>query len=185
MEDFNINKYLSDTKPNIVLLSGPPTSGKTSFRNRYIPDDYVVISNDEYVESVALEQGKTYTEVWADNIKEATRIARESFIVAAKEKIDIVIDTTNTTVRSRNRLLSQCKKENFNLVCISFDVSLKTLKERAIERGEEKKIPVSAIEDMKERMTVPFTDGNDGEGFDCVIQFYNGELIFEFCENEQ
>ena len=62
----------SSTPPLLFMLAGIPTSGKSTYISKLLRDfpDAVVISTDDYIEAVARETGKTYNEVFNDNIKD-------------------------------------------------------------------------------------------------------------------
>ena len=72
---------------NLFLLSGCPTAGKSTFINSTLLALYpnaVVISTDNYIEAVAVREGKTYDEVFSDNIKAANKDLNDTVNAAIK-----------------------------------------------------------------------------------------------------
>lgn len=150
-------------QPKFIMLCGLPGSGKSHFRARYNVWNCVQISTDDILEEMAAQQGKTYSEVFEDGVKDATKIANEVFQIALKENKTIVWDQTNLTVKKRKRVLSQVPKHYRKVVVYVYcDESerQKRLKSRA-----GKIIPRSIDKQMQENLEVPTLD----EGWDRVV----------------
>ena len=90
----------------VTILVGVPGSGKSTSRKSLVKSDDFVYSTDDVIEQMAMSAGKTYDEIWSDNIKEATKIANDMLFKAIKEGRDVVCDRTNMTAGSRKKLLS-------------------------------------------------------------------------------
>lgn len=90
------------------MMVGLPGSGKST----WIRDHFstVVIGTDRIIDQLAADQIKTYDEVWADNIKAATKLMWSEFdfwLSTADEQTEICIDRTNLTEKSRREFLSK------------------------------------------------------------------------------
>ena len=63
--------------PELVMLSGIPTSGKSTYVKRLLKIPYwsnaVVLSTDDYIEKEAQRLNLTYNEIFDDAISDATR----------------------------------------------------------------------------------------------------------------
>ncbi len=93
--------------PKCYQLVGVPASGKSTWiANQDWASECVVVSTDEFVESYAKEQGKTYSEVFADYMPTAVTLMADKVIEAREQGKDIIWDQTSTTVKSRARKFS-------------------------------------------------------------------------------
>lgn len=85
-------------------LVGVPASGKSTWiKNQEWADDCVIVSTDEFVEAHAQEQGKTYSEVFAEYMPTAVKLMADKVIQAREAGKDIIWDQTSTTLASRAR----------------------------------------------------------------------------------
>ncbi len=90
--------------PKCYQLVGVPASGKSTWvANQDWTKDCVIVSTDEFVESYAKEQGKTYSEVFTEYMPTAVNLMADKVICARNEGKDIIWDQTSTTVKSRAR----------------------------------------------------------------------------------
>lgn len=93
---------MMDSKPELLILSGLPASGKTTIRKEWLqedPDARVVISYDE------LRIGM-FGEKWIFNSKEEQQMKAQAFDIAGKALnagLSVVVDNTNLTQKVRNR----------------------------------------------------------------------------------
>jgi predicted kinase len=151
------------TGPVCTILVGLPGAGKSTGRDAYTDVDTVILSTDDYVESLALQDGSTYNDKWQDNIDDATKEMNMAFLVAIKERRSIVVDRTNLTPKSRRKFLSQLPKE-YTKVAVYHEIDEDVRQERMRGRVG-KTIPSFADDDMKKRYKRPET----GEGFDFIF----------------
>jgi len=91
--------------PLYVMLVGVPGVGKSTFREAFFNDGYVVYSSDSEIEKVCHELGKTYNEVFADYYIECVERAESILDNALDKCYDVVDDHNNLSVASRRRRL--------------------------------------------------------------------------------
>jgi predicted kinase len=85
-------------------LIGVPGSGKSTWvSNQDWATDCIIVSTDDFVEKYAKEQGKTYSEVFADYMPTAVTLMADKVIQARDKNKDIIWDQTSTTIKSRTR----------------------------------------------------------------------------------
>ena len=85
-------------------LIGVPGAGKSTWiKNQDWAVDIPVVSTDNFVEAYALEQGKTYNEVFKDYMPIAVKLMANQALVCAANGLDVIWDQTSTTVLSRKR----------------------------------------------------------------------------------
>lgn len=123
----------------MLIFTGIPASGKTSFYNQYFKNDYKHINLDtlktRYQETLAIQEG-------------------------FKHKENLVIDNTNITKEERQKYISAGKENNYKIIGYYFKSSIN----ECIERNEkrENKIPRTAVANKFNHLELP--DFN--EGFD-------------------
>lgn len=154
----------------IIMMVGMPCSGKSTFIEKFSNkfNDYVVISTDNIIEARAKEQGKTYNEIFKDEIKSATKEMNEQLVQAIQNGDNIIWDQTNLTIKSRNSKLSNIPKD-YQKVAMYVETDLETVKARNTRPG--KIIPESVIDNMWSSIEVPSIT----EGFHAVLN----TLIFK------
>ena len=149
----------NENLPTLTLMVGIPNSGKSTLvkemKSKYI------ISRD----SILVEYGKEkynlddYNEIWKTlspkDQQEIDRILQKQFMKAYKEKVNIVIDMTNTSKKSRKKWVNAAngyyKKA---IVCLT---DYQEILHRNTNR-ENKIIPRSVIERMMKSFTIPLYD---------------------------
>jgi predicted kinase len=90
--------------PRCYQLVGVPASGKSTWiKNQEWAADCVVVSTDDFVEAHAVEQGKTYSEVFAEYMPTAVRLMADKVVEAREAGKDIIWDQTSTGVKARAR----------------------------------------------------------------------------------
>lgn len=138
-------------KPVAIILSGPPACGKTTFVQDYL-EGFVVVSSDDYIQSYADRNNSTYSKVFKECAKEANKHCLRVFHEAIKNGENIVIDRTNTSVKSRRKWMPHLN--DYHKVLVIFDIDKDVVLQRAEFRGieEGKSIPRHVIESMFENM---------------------------------
>lgn len=152
----------------LIMLSGLPTSGKSTFVSKLLNDpaykNSVVLSTDSYIEQVAQRLNKTYNEVFDDTIDEATRQLELTLIEAKDRGKSLIWDQTNLTPKIRKKKLSKIPS-SYGRIAIWFDITLEEVLKRNQQRPG-KMIP----ENVMRRMSEQFVHPTLHEGFDVVIK---------------
>lgn len=150
--------------PEMIMLCGIPTSGKSTYSKDPKYKDYIRISSDDILDEIAKKQEKSYSAVFQKNIQLAQRAMLIVLRNAIKQQKNIIWDQTNTTAKMRMEKLGMVPK-NYTKKAIWFGVSLKDALIRNTKR-EGKIIPPDVIERMHKEFEIPSTK----EGFDEVKQ---------------
>ena len=96
--------------PELIMLVGLPGTGKSTWvNNQGFLDrpDWMVLSTDNFIESVAVGEGKTYSEVFPATIKFAEANLTEALDYAVRSKMNIVWDQTNLSAVTRAKKLAR------------------------------------------------------------------------------
>lgn len=155
--------------PYILILIGPPLSGKTFFYKKFIKEvdsNVTLISRDEIVMEVY--GGSDYNTAFKTvNQKEVDRLLISKLVGSSKEGKNVIIDMTNMTSKRRKYNLSFFNDE-YQKLAIIFPI-LKDEeyearnKKRTLE--ENKTIPQHVIKNM----ISSYQPIREDEGFDKVI----------------
>lgn len=156
--------------PQLYVLIGLPGSGKSTWTEKFLAlnqkEEYVIVSSDAIIERYAKERGQTYSEVFSDvsgfAMKEMSAVADNAF----KNKLNVIWDQTNMSIKKRKSILQRAK--GYNKIAVDFDVSDRELQRRLDERAANtgKFIPKSVIDSMAKSYDAPTKD----EGFDQIIR---------------
>jgi predicted kinase len=173
--EFNKNFELSKHAKYFIMLVGLPGSGKSTWlqgvRNTQIIMNtgvsFDVISTDDIIEKIAKDRGLTYSDVWSESIKGATKGMHENFQNAIRHNHNVIWDQTNCTSKKRKSVIVQVPNDYYK-VAVVFNTPLdeieRRLKARALETG--KNIPKSVLLNMYDTFEQP----THGEGFDFINQ---------------
>jgi predicted kinase len=158
----NLNK-LKD--PFLILLIGPPLSGKTTWIRNNFPNTSV-ISRDEIVMEVY--GSRNYTEAF-NNVdqKEVDRVLDSRLRKANSENKNIIIDMTNMTSKRRKQNLNYFSNDYHKIAVIFPILSDEEYEIRNQKRikEENKDLPMHVIK----RMISSYQPIRSDEGFDKVI----------------
>lgn len=149
-------------KPVFVMIMGLPGSGKSTLRDQ-LPSNFVRMSTDDIIEDVARWQGKTYMEVFSDEIGPATATVNANFDRAVKDRVSIVWDQTNLTAKKRKKVLSRLPTDYYKIL-IEVSCDEETRQKRLKGRGPYKVIPPHIDQSMKASRVDPCMD----EGWDEI-----------------
>jgi tRNA uridine 5-carbamoylmethylation protein Kti12 len=150
----------------IILLTGIPTCGKSTFSKNEKYKDYVRISSDDYIENILSNSSKSYLSILEENIFYAEDLMKKNFLEAIKNEKNIIVDRLNISREERSEYLSVVPS-TYKKIAVSFEISLDTALKRNLQRGE-KIIPERIIKYTFDNYQIPSYD----EGFD-EIMFYS------------
>lgn len=155
-------------KGKIIILVGLPGLGKSVHAQKISEvTRSFIYSTDSIVDIAAVKLGKTYSEVWADHIKEATKEMDRRFKEALNQGMPIIHDQTNLGVKKRARIISKLP-ESYRASCIYFrppetEESWKNYRRFILDGRPGKTIPGVALEGMISRMSPPrYEEGFEG-----------------------
>ena len=147
-------------------MIGVPASGKSTWISKQDFDweNVIVISTDSIIEERATAQGKTYSDVFQEEIKSATAEMNTRLVAAIANKKNVIWDQTNLTKKTRKAKLSSIPKE-YERIAVFFPTPDKDeLKSRLASRPG-KTIPANVVMGMISQLEEPTKD----EGFNVII----------------
>lgn len=168
------------SSPVCKVMVGIPASGKsTRVSDIAIMDpDVFVYSTDNIIERIAEQLGKTYNEVFEKHIEGAQREADIWLAEAIKNRMNIVWDQTNLSVKKRRSIIQRMQKAGYAVDCECF-VKPETVEDvaewnRRLMGRPGKTIPAHIVKNMMNTYVVPTVE----EGFECV-NYWNiyGDII--------
>lgn len=152
-------------EPFVIILVGPPLSGKTTWIRQNFPDTEV-ISRDETVMEVY--GSRNYTEAFANvDQKEVDRVLQQKFIKANSEKKSVIVDMTHMVSKRRKQNLDYFSSDYYKLAVIFPILSDEEYEIRNKKRIEEenKDLPMRIVKSM----ISSYQPISKEEGFDKVI----------------
>jgi adenylate kinase family enzyme len=151
--------------PVYIMLCGVSGSGKTTLRKEIVAAmDVAILATDDYIEMVAATTGRTYTEMFEPCIKTAEKLMNGCREYALNNRLNIIHDQTNLSVKSRTKKLSGIPA-CYTKVCL-FLVSPgpNQLAQRLAERPG-KVIGHNVVESQRLTWVSPTSE----EGFDIIV----------------
>lgn len=147
-----LSRFRNLKEPYVMLLVGPPLSGKTTFYNEYlskIDKDVVLISRDEILMEVY--GSRNYSEAFKNvNQKLVNKVLSDRLSESSENGNNVMIDMTNMTSKRRIDTLSNFGDEYYKLAVIfpilSDEEYIKRNDKRVIE--ENKHLPMHVIKGM-------------------------------------
>ena len=152
-------------EPFVIILIGPPLSGKTTWIRENFPTTEV-ISRDEIVMEVY--GSRNYTEAFKSvDQKEVDKVLTQKFIDANKEKKNVIVDMTHMASKRRKQNLNYFTDDYYKLAVIFPILSDEEYEKRNQKRIEEenKDLPMGIVKSMISSYQ-PITSD---EGFNKVI----------------
>ena len=152
-------------EPFVIILIGPPLSGKTTWIRENFPTTEV-ISRDETVMEVY--GSRNYTEAF-NNVdqKEVDRVLTQKFLDANVAKKNVIVDMTHMASKRRKQNLNYFTNDYYKLAVIFPILSEEEYVKRNQKRIEEenKDLPMGIVKSMISSYQ-PITSD---EGFNKVI----------------
>ena len=150
--------------PKCYQLVGVPASGKSTWYHNqsWLGEDkknHKYVSTDQHVEGYALDQGKTYSEVFEEYMPTAVKQMMCNVNFAAALGLDIVWDQTSTTVKSRRKKFAELP--NYEHIAVVFRTPDAPEHARRLNSRPGKTIPDEIVQDMINRFEMPTLE----EGF--------------------
>jgi predicted kinase len=148
------------------IMIGLPGSGKsTLIKNQNFDEtNTVVISSDDYIEAAAAEQGKTYNDVYEEEIFYAISDMMDALNAAIADGKDIVWDQTSLTVKSRAKKIKLLG--GYRVIAVVVTTPDVTEHERRLDSRHGKHIPANVLH----RMISSFEFPTVAEGFEYIIE---------------
>lgn len=154
-------------EPFVIILIGPPLSGKTTWiRNNFADRNVELISRDQIVLDVY--GSDNYDDAFSNvNQKEVDRVLHSKMVDANKNRKNIIVDMTHMGSKRRMQNLSYFDDDYFKLAVIFPILSDDEYTRRNDKRsGEENKtLPMHIIK----RMISQYQPIRKEEGFNKVI----------------
>jgi predicted kinase len=152
--------------PTYTMLIGVPGAGKSFWIEQQAFDwnTTVILSTDAIIDRRAAQQGKTYDQVFKQEVKSATAEMQRDLAAAVAQGVNIVHDQTNVTVAARAKKL-ELIPDNYTKVAVMFPTPDRAEHQRRLQNRPGKTIPANVIGGMISQLE-PATEA---EGFDQVI----------------
>lgn len=160
-----------NNRKRLVVFVGLPASGKSTLREQHelvgVDKNTYQYSTDDAIDIYATLVEKTYSEVFKEYSKEATRIADAGLENAMNLGYDIIWDQTNMSAKKRQKILNRFDN-NYRKECICvlppFTISQKKELDRRLNDRTGKFIPEHVMQSMQNSFQLPSTN----EGFHNV-----------------
>ena len=133
--------------PKCYQLIGVPGAGKSTWiKNQEWMQDMPIVSTDLFVEEYAKEQGKTYSQVFADYMPVAVKLMANQALICQANNMDLVWDQTSTTQVSRLRKFNTLPK--YDHIAIVFRTPDRDELDVRLASRPGKHVPKTVIDDM-------------------------------------
>lgn len=154
-------------EPYVIILIGPPLSGKTTFiNNNFSNNKFTLISRDEILMDVAGTNNYSQAFLNVDQ-REVNRLLDKKLLEASANKENVIVDMTNLRSKRRRTTLDYFDNSYLKIALIFPDISTDEYKMRNEKRQKEenKFIP----ENLMRNMINSFQPIVSSEGFNRVI----------------
>jgi len=155
-------------KLKVILLVGPPLSGKDTYLRIQDYSDFTMISRDDIL--MSLHDTDDYSEAFHKvDQKEVDKLLNQKIQDCIDGKKNVIINMTNLTKRGRNRHLSKFPNSDYEKIAIVFpklDITEYINRNLKRKNEENKFIPLNVIQSMIDN----WEDVTSDEGFDQIIK---------------
>ena len=155
-------------KSKVMVLVGPPLSGKDTYLRSQDFSDFVIISRDDIL--MSLHSNSDYSEAFSSvDQKLVDKLLNQKIQDCITNNKNVIINMTNMTKKSRNKHLSKFPNVQYNKVAVVFPkLNLCDYINRNDKRKSEenKFIPLNVIQSMIENWQEVTLD----EGFNTIIK---------------
>jgi predicted kinase len=149
--------------PSVVFLCGPPGCGKSTLRES-IFKDWLVLSTDDEIKRLASNNGQSYDEAFKELFPIAQKQFDHNLNLWQKENCNFVIDRTNLTKATRQRLLDKINPR-YKKIAVYFPEYPPHMLKATIDKRSGQSIPSDIVKSMSDAYQMP----KENEGFDLVI----------------
>lgn len=150
--------------PKCTILVGVPGSGKSTWLSNNRVAWSKTVSTDNVIEELASQHGFTYDEIFRETIRFADMVMVKEMLHAAEQGVDLYIDRTNLSIRSRKQFMDKLRKYGYEFDCVVFRTPEPEEWNRRLSSRPGKTIPQDAIE----RMVASYEEPSEQEGFNTV-----------------
>jgi predicted kinase len=179
---------------NCIILVGPPASGKSTWissgKNYRFSDNpyssfsqdvvnlsdnpfvdqgddryYKIYSSDDIIDHFAVLANSTYNDIFKESISLAEKIFWADLRAAIISNVNIIIDRTNMTVKSRKRYIDLLIPYGYTMYAYVFPKPDEVEWRSQLNSRKGKNIPENVLQNMISSFQMPTED----EGFENVL----------------
>ena len=155
--------------PKCTILVGVPGSGKSTWLIDNTTVSSKIVSTDNIIEGLANVYGFTYNEIFSETIRFADMVMVKRMLEAAEAGLDLYIDRTNMTEKSRRQFINKLRKYGYTFEAVVFpEVGSVALSEfewdRRLASRPGKTIPQETLYRMRSSYEIPL----ESEGFSKI-----------------
>jgi predicted kinase len=155
-------------KSQLILLVGPPLSGKDTYLRQNEFNDFTIVSRDDIL--MSLHTNSDYSQAFNEvNQKLVDKILNEKIQNIIDNKLNVIINMTNLSKKTRQRHLSRFPSDVYEKTAIVFpklDITEYINRNLKRKNEENKFIPFNVIQSMIHN----WEEVTYEEGFDKIIK---------------
>ncbi len=151
----------SATRPVVIMLIGIPGSGKSTFRasllEKFETNGFQILSTDDFLDIRAEKLKIPYDEAFSQYAEVATENFFSGVNSFSKDKINCIIDRTNTTFNGRAKVLAPFNENDYYTIGVVFNPDFAIIEQRIKDRHEKtgKFISEEVLHTMRNRFEYP------------------------------
>lgn len=134
-----------------IFLVGHQYSGKSTWLANNNHGCDVVYSLDSVVHELAKERGVSYSDAWSNLVGEANGILDSRLENWLKEGKRIIVDRTNMTRKSREKLLNRFLKAGYAVYAVTFPLLSSEEIQKRIDMRPNQVVPLHIVEQFRDR----------------------------------